>query len=209
MLKTKKSLIITILVALVAAGIAGTGAYFLALRTVQQSQFQVGTLDLSVDSNGNVLEPFVLTNLGEQGNISGSKTWTVRNTGTLPGVLRVSLQNLQNLENGCNDQEKAVEPNCENDNIGELGAKINLKVSVDGQEKFTTTLGPGDEDNLGNLWDQINPAIVMQPGDSHDITFSWNLPEDQYGNEIQSDSVKFDVNFRLVQQISGPTPTNP
>ncbi len=208
-MKINKNVLVVVMVALVSAGIAGTFAYFTAIRTVQQSQFEVGTLDLSVDSNGNVLEPFVLENLGENGNMSGSKTWTIRNTGSLPGILRVSLANLQNLENGCNDQEKYAEPNCENDNVGELGDLINLTVSVDGQQMFSTTIGPNDEDALGNLWDAMQNQVVLDANETTDVTFAWSLNENAYGNEIQSDSVGFDVNFRLIQQISGPTPTNP
>ncbi|GIW62508.1 MAG: hypothetical protein KatS3mg091_004 [Patescibacteria group bacterium] len=208
-MKINKNVLVIVMVALVSAGIAGTFAYFTAIRTVQQSQFEVGTLDLSVDSNGNVLEPFVLENLGENGNMSGSKTWTIRNTGSLPGIVRVSLANLQNTENGCNDQEKAVEPGCENDNVGELGDLINLTVSVDGQQMFSTTIGPNDESALGNLWDAMQNQVILDPNETTDITFAWSLNENAYGNEIQSDAVNFDVNFRLVQQISGPTPTNP
>jgi len=75
-----------LLIAIVAAGaIIGTYAYFTATRTTSVNRFAAGTLDLDVAANGNKLEPFVIENMGDNANISGSKTWTVKNTGSHPG----------------------------------------------------------------------------------------------------------------------------
>jgi len=115
--KQKKMFIGVIIIAAVAAAtISGVLAYFFATRTITASKFATGTLDLNVASNGNALEPFVIENMGDNANISGSKTWTIKNTGTLPGRLLLRLQNVSNQENSCNDQEKAAEAGCEADN---------------------------------------------------------------------------------------------
>ena len=206
--KRKKILLSLMLIAAVGgAAIAGTYAYFTARRTVSTNRFASGTLDLNVSSNGQVNEPFVIENLGDNANISGSKTWTVKNTGSLPGRLLVRLNNVVNEENGCNDPEKEIEPNCEADTEGEIGGVITLNVSLDGQNKVSSTLATANQNKVGTDWNALVP-IVLQANETRTIGFDWATDEDAYGNEIQSDSVKFDAVFRLIQQINGPTPTN-
>jgi predicted ribosomally synthesized peptide with SipW-like signal peptide len=206
--KQKKLLISVLIIGVVlAAGVGATIAYLSATRTVSTSKFAAGTLDLDVSSNGNKLEPFVIENMGENANISGTKTWTVKNTGTLSGRLLIRLQNVNNQENGCNDQEKAVEPNCEADNDGELGSVINLKVDLDGVTKVNSTLATANQSKIGQDWNALSP-IIVGPGETKTITAHWAADENAYGNEVQSDNVQFDVNFRLIQLINGPTPTN-
>lgn len=206
--KKKKILLSLFLIAAVGgAAIAGTYAYFTARRTVSTNRFATGTLDLNVSSNGQVNEPFVIENLGENANISGGKTWTVKNTGSLPGRLLLRLNDVTNEENGCNDPEKEAEPACESNTEGELGGVITLNVSLDGQPAVSSTLATNQQNKVGTDWNALTP-IVLQPNETRTVGFAWATDENAYGNEIQSDSVKFDAIFRLIQQINGPTPTN-
>jgi len=166
---------------------------------------------LNVQSNGIVNEPFVIVNMGDNANISGTKTWTVKNTGSLPGRLLVRLQNVVNKENDCNDQEAATEPTCADDTEGELGGVINLNVALDGVDKVSSTLATIDQSKIGKDWNALAP-IILQPkgttGDTTTITAHWATPESAYGNEIQSDSLEYDMQFRLIQLVNGPTPVN-
>jgi len=208
-MQNQKRLFVGILIIAIvgAVAISATIAFFFARRTVTTSRFTTGTLDLDVTANGNKLEPFVIDNIGANGDISGTKTWTVKNTGSLPGRLLVRLQNVVNRENGCNDQEKLAEPNCEADNEGEMGAVINPYVALDGVDKVNSTLATADQPKIGLDWNALTP-IILAAGEERTITIHWATTENDYGNEIQSDSVEFDVDFRLIQLISGPTPTN-
>lgn len=207
-MKNKKKIFLSLgIIATVIAGGVGTFAYFSARRTVEGSKFTAGTIDLDVASNGNKLEPFVIENMGENGNISGTKTWTIKNTGTLPGRFLVRLQNLSNKDNGCNDQEKNIEPACEANDEGELGNVVDLKVALDGADKVSSTLATANEGAIGQAWNALSP-IVLAPNESKTITAHWSADENSYGNEVQSDSVGFNVDFRLVQLINGPTPSN-
>jgi len=191
---------VTIILAVGAALIGGTLAYFIATRTAASNRFEMGTLDLNVASNGQVNEPFVIENMG-------TKTWTVKNTGTLPGRLLVRVLNLQNLENGCNDQEKMIEPNCEADTEGELGGVLTANVALDGVDKVSSTLATALMTKIGDDWNAL-PNIVLQPNEQRTVTVHWATPESAYSNEIQSDSLSYDMNIRLVQIINGPTPAN-
>lgn len=192
-----------------AAAGAGTYAYFTATRTTSANRFVAGTLDLDVSANGNKLEPFVIENLGDNANISGTKTWTVQNTGSLPGRLFLRLQNVVNEENSCaNDQEKAADPTCDTPGKeGNLGGVITLKVALDGEDKVSSSLATADMAKIGTDWGAL-PPIVLAPGASRTVTAHWATDENAYGNEIQGDGVQFDMNFRLIQQIGGPQPAN-
>ena len=206
--KQKKVLISLLLIGVVAAAaIDGTIAFFFARRTTTANRFTAGTLDLNVNSNGQALEPFVIDNMGANGNISGTKTWVVKNTGTLAGRVFVRLQNVANQENGCNDQEKNAEAACEADTEGELGGVIVAKVAWDGTDRVQSTLATADQSTIGLAWNAL-PDIVLAPGEEKNLTIHWATDENGYDNEVQSDSLSFDLDVRLVQLINGPTPTN-
>lgn len=201
MKKNNKNLLVSGLI-IVLAGygvISGTSAYFTAKKTITQSSFTAGTLDLDINSNGESLQPFVIDNVGENADMRGSKAWKIKNTGTLPGRLLVLLQNVTNKENGCNEQEKLVEINCENDQIGDLGKAIRLSIKINGVEKVSSDLSDTGSQKIAIDWANL-PQIVLQPGEEINLEADWSASENDYGNEVQSDSVGFDMDFRLVQQ---------
>lgn len=208
-MKNKKVLLsVGLVVVMIATAVGVTAAYFTAQRTTTANKFTTGTMDLDVDTNGNKVEPFVIENMGDNANIEGSKTWKVKNTGTLPGRLLVRLQNVSNEENSCNDQERAAEAACGSDNLGELGGVITLKLSLDGVDKVESTLATNQQAKIGTDWAALTPSIIMQPNEERTIVAHWATGENEYGNEVQSDSVQFDTNFRLIQLINGPAPAN-
>ena|SRR3989344_821586 len=187
----------------------GTFAFFTATRTAEDNVFTAGTLDLSVTGENSIAnEPFIIENLGETGNLDGTTTWTIENTADLPGRLLVRIVDLENFENGCNDQEESVEPTCADNLLGEFGAVVNAVIALDGVDKVSSTLATSDLLVMGDDWNDLVTPVIMNPGDTHDITFHWATDEDAYGNEIQSDSVRFDLVFQLIQDIEGPTPAN-
>lgn len=202
--KSRRILLSLVVILFVLGGVgAATYAFFTATRNTTQNRFAAGTLDMNVVSNGTVAESFALDNVGDPSVQNGGKTYTVKNTGTLPGRLYVRLKNVQNLENGCNDPEKEAEANCEADNNGELGAVVTLKALVDGAEKASTTLATNQQNKLGNDWIAL-PAITIAPNASKAVALNWTVGD--YDNGVQSDSATFDVEFRLVQP-SAPAPT--
>ena len=199
--KIWSSIVMIIMVA--GISVAGTYSYFTATRTTSTNRFAAGTLDLDVVANGNKLEPFIIENLGGNTNIDGTKTWTIKNTGSLPGRLLVRLQNVVNTENGCNDQEKIAEPDCDTlGNEGDLGNVITLKVALDGVDKVESTLATDQLAKIGTDW-SILPQIILKAGEETTLTTHWSTEENFYGNEIQGDFTQFDINFRLIQLIDG------
>ncbi len=181
--------------------IGGTYAYFTATRTTSANKFTAGTLDLNVAASTGELTPFVIENMGEGTNISGTKTWTIKNTGSLPGRLLLNLQNVVNSENGCNDQEKIADPTCDaTGKEGDLGKVVNLKIKLGDADKVNSTLAADQQAKIGTDWAALEP-IILQPSEQKTVTAYWTTDESSYGNEIQSDAVQFDINFRLIQLI--------
>lgn len=179
-----------------------TKAYFSDSAKSLGSNFTVGTLDLEVGgANGANVEPFVINNIGSDANaMSGAKTWTVTNKGTLPGRLYFKLENVVNKENGCNTPEAKADTTCSNPGIGEgeLGNLITAKIYLSDTLVTSTKLDNSSQNIIAGAWSNLTP-VVIAPGMSTQVKLEWNLVADGYGNEIQSDSLGFDVGFDLVQ----------
>ena len=197
----KVLLSIAIVLVVVGATYAVTRAFFTDTETSTGSQFTVGTLDLEVGgANGSNVEPFVVTGIGQSGNNSGSKTWTVNNTGTLPGRLYLRLEDTINYENGCNEPEALADVTCANPGAqeGEVGDKIIANVYLGGSLVSSHALTSTTQADFNNEWRLLAPVII-EAGENVDIKIDWSFDQDDYGNEVQSDSLEFDVGFDLEQ----------
>ena len=179
-----------------------TKAYFSDSAKSLGSNFTVGTLDLEVGGvNGANVEPFIIDNIGANANTTnGTKTWTVTNKGTLPGRLYFKIENIVNKENGCNSPESVVDTTCGNpgNNEGELGKIITANTYLGEQLVTSTNLSSTSQALISTAWNDHSP-IIIQSGQSTQVKLEWNMAADGYGNEIQSDSLGFDVGFDLVQ----------
>ncbi len=183
----------------------GTFSYFTATRTAEETSFIVGTIDLDVRSGNIPLESFIIENLGEDYEMRGEKEWTIKNTGSLPGRLLIKLDNIENINGGCNDQKRRERPNCDREDFGVLGGYINFGIWLDKKEMATSTLANEDINIIRDKWNDL-PSIVLRPNEQRTVKASWFANPDEYGNEIQADEVRFDISFRLVQRIESGIP---
>ncbi|MDA1338055.1 MAG: hypothetical protein O2871_01700 [bacterium] len=171
------------------------------------SEFKVGTLELEVNgSNNSEITAFNIQDIGSGEELGGEQLWTLKNKGTLPGKLVVSLINVADKENGCNAPESKVDQTCSSPGIGEgeLGKIIIINTYINGKIKSSTKLTEADIKNMKLIWETESPTIISA-GSSVEVKMSWLVEGDHYGNEIQSDSVNFDVQFDLEQiSISKP-----
>jgi len=211
--KMKKRILLSVIV--IGTVIAGTAlitrAYLSVRQTATGSKFTVGTLDMDVGGQRGVsIEPFVVDNIGQEGNINGIKTWTVNNKGSLPGRLYFRIQDLINNENECNEPETLVDTNCGTDavgaGLGELGSKLTFKVYLGNTLVSTTHLTEADLPAVRNAWNTL-PAVIIPAGESKEVKVEYSATEQDYGNEVQSDSTGFNARFDLVQTTNAaPTP---
>ena len=179
-----------------------TKAYFTDKKTSSGNKFTVGTLNLEVGgSQGAKVEPFIISDLGG-GEIKGQKIWKLKNNGSLPGQLAINLDNVLNSENGCNNPESEIDQTCANPGIGEgeLGNVISANFSIDNVSKTKITLNQDGANILSNYWKDSANILILEPNQEVELKIEW-FESSNYGNEIQSDSLSFDLNFDLQQII--------
>ena len=195
-----------VLISLLIVGVVGsfsyfiTRAYFYDKKTSTGNTFAVGTLNLEVGGlAGANVEPFVISDIGSGVN-SGSKIWKVKNTGSLPGQFSATLDNVTNNENNCNEPEREVDTTCDNPGPqqGELGKYIKVAYFFNGVKKVESYMTEDASLKINDLWNAVNPLIVLAPGAEAELKMDW-VADSNYGNEIQSDSLNFDMSFSLKQ----------
>jgi predicted ribosomally synthesized peptide with SipW-like signal peptide len=193
---------------------AVTVAYFNDTETSSGNTLTAGTLDLKVDGKDNPDIVHITV-----GNIapgwSATYNWNLQNTGSLPGVLSITVSPIVNYENGQNEPEALVDPTS-GVLEGELGASIIVsKLNIYGTGNRATRLNIGSPDGpqfahgahnlnyLGGLTLYVPTGSnlrVLEPGEVQQYCLVLSLPG-TVGNEIQSDSVQFDITFRLDQVV--------
>ncbi|MDA1061260.1 MAG: SipW-dependent-type signal peptide-containing protein [bacterium] len=199
----KKILLSLVVIGLVSSvGIVSTRALFSDSETKSGSAFTIGTLDLDVTGgNGSDGTSISIDNIGATGDLSGERSWVVNNKGSIPGRLYLKMANLVNLENGCNEPEAKVDQTCLDTSEGELGGVLNVKFYIDNAEKVSSKLSVGSDLKIKQAWENL-PSVAILPGESLNVKMTWEANPESYGNEIQSDSVSFDIVFDLVQLVN-------
>lgn len=180
-----------------------TRAYFTDKKISTGNKFTVGTLNLQVgDNQSNQVESFSISDLGT-GEIKGQKIWKIKNTGSLPGEFLLNIKNLLDNENGCNTPEAQVDQTCSDPGTGEgdLGKIISLSLSINNILKITFPINSAGITQLENYWNQESNKYILTAGQESEIKLEWFSNQD-YGNEIQSDSLSFDLDFNLQQSVN-------
>ena len=199
----KKILIYVLtIVAVTTATYTATSALLSDTSEQQGNTFSVGTLQLDVAANSGAIEPIQIENLGTLENSSGSRTWTIQNSGNLKGKLGFGLENVLNNENGCNEPEAKVDATCDDPGIGmgELGNTVYLTITYNNQEIITHPLNQDSITQIDTAWNALENTELLG-GEQGELTIAWTTNHDEYGNEVQSDSLTFDVWFDLQQVL--------
>lgn len=210
----KKILLAVVLIGGIATigGIAATSALFTDTETNTANTFTAGTLNLTVGgTDGTAFESFNLDNLGVDGQVVGGKTWTIVNTGSVPGELTLSMNDLINNDNGCNEPEALMDTTCGNPgpNEGELGANMIAKILLDtdgagpaqATEVVSTTLATANQGEFASQWVSNAGVVTLPAGGQATVTMNWATDPQSYTNVIQSDSLGFGLQFDLVQVV--------
>lgn len=206
-MKPRILLSLLIIIAAIGGTFLATRAYFQATGTAAGSKITAGTLDMTVGgAQGSALENFIADNIGNVGDVTGSKTWTVKNTGTLPGRLYFRIQDVVNDENGCNQPEGLVDTTCDDPGPGqgELGKALVFNVYLDGVLVKSTNLETANQDAVKTAWNAL-PKVMIPAGATKEVKIEYLAGENDYGNEVQSDSISFNTRFDLVQDTTAAT----
>jgi len=193
-------------------GAVGTFSWFTDQEVSKDNTLTAGTLNLTVDDQDDPnVARIVLTDVKPGDTIH--QYWTLKNVGSICGQPSIEFDNIINYENGCTEPESYLDATCGNPGAGEgeLGKKLyvlmkwrqgtdpwhEISMVMYGHTKLDYLLGPY---GLGENGAALIP--VLCENDEVEIEFrAWwdgrySTPQD---NEAQSDSVEFDIVFRLDQ----------
>lgn len=127
-----------------------------------------------------------------------SKEIDIKNTGTLPGRLYISILDIANGENGCTEAEIEDESKCNLDAVGELGRHMLFEVYKDGKLLASTKLDNESANSFADDWKKIEPVLVSAKSDLK-LNLVMKMDGKPFNNEIQSDQLAFDIEYRLDQ----------
>ncbi len=216
----KKKLLLFLLVAasLLGGGYALTQALFTDTEESGTNTITAGTLNMTVGGvDGTAFDNIVVNNIGVDGTVSGQKEWTIINTGSVPGTLKMQLNDIVNIENGCNEPEAKADTTCATpgNGEGELGGVITTAVQLDRDGEaagasytsvLTSTLATANQAAYATQWNTNAGVVRIPAGGQVKVRMDWANDPATYGNEIQSDSLTFGVQFDLTQVTPVQTP---
>ena len=200
----KKILGLTVAALIVIALVgAGTWAYFSDTENSANNSLTAGTLDLNVDGGDAAVTTFSVT--GKAPGDSGNGSTTLASAGNLSGELDVAFSAITNT--GGTSGEFG-------DSTGNLGAVAQIAVYIDVDSSGTWTRGDIGLKSDGTTYDHptaLDYAVIdnygsdsfdavetMATSASDDFIILWQIPTSA-GNNIQGDSISFDVTFTLEQ----------
>jgi len=212
-----KKILFSLMAILLAVGLVGAGAfaYFSDTETSTGNTFTAGALDLVVVTTGACSNAGKIT-VNEQGDgfnddvvftdlapgDSGSITWTITNTGSLPGMVMIHRTMSNDVDGVNTEPELALEPGATASTPGELDDNMWLSstVTIDGTTTFTPTPyenwmsleGTYSSDQFDNLPKPLPAGSVLV------VTYNWSI-DSGVGNIIQGDTFTLNLEMTLDQ----------
>jgi spore coat-associated protein N len=183
---------------------AGTYAYFSDTESSTNNSLTAGTLDLNIDGDDVAVTTFTASDVapGE----SGTGNSTLDNVGSISGELDIATSAVANSAGSGGTEYEG--------GSGELGANAQIAVYLDVDQSgtwnagdigllsdgttysFPTVLNYDEIDEYASEdWDAVE---TMAATASDDIVVNWQVPTGA-GNDIQGDTVSFDITFTLEQ----------
>ena len=203
--------------ALAAGG--STFAAFSDFGTIADNSVQAGILKLNLNNqNGSAATPL---NFGHfnPGHSFVQNVWVASSdSASVPHAkLSVKVENIRDFENGCGsaNSEQAVDGTCSasNDGDGTLGGELSPLLGTDmyawrpGTPGVCTSFPGAGDSGTTSIWhstplkstEDVSKEIgVLDGGQGYCVRIEQYLPGGT-GNQVQSDGVKFDLRFDLVQ----------
>lgn len=166
----------------------------LAILSSKNTSSSPTTIVYVNNNTSTVLEGVTISSNGDL--TFGEKEWQIKNENTAQSKLFVKIINIKNKENGCNDQEKVLDNDCNNDLTGgDIGNAMIISILNNNTVLATTTLGKKSSDDFGTIFTQ-NP-VIFQANETKPIKMRWQIKPEAYTNIIQGDELSFNVTFRL------------
>ena len=234
-----KKILFSLMAILLAVGLVGAGAfaYFSDTETSEGNTFTAGTLDLAPGSDfvqgetgyyppythctievipgGNGANGQVIFSDIKPGN-SGKIYWSVKNIGTIPGLLNMEVTRTADNDNVITEPEDMVDGSLDGSDgtdDGDLDDYMYVRLSADFNKNGDFTDAGEivlDRTVMGELETYFPLDILVTVLENHalavndylELEFAWRIDPDIPGvddNIIQGDSVQLDIIFTLNQ----------
>ncbi|NHN61158.1 MULTISPECIES: hypothetical protein [Halorussus] len=129
---------------------------------------------------------------------SGHGRVSVTNTGEDGGVLRVTVESVSDEENGFTEPEREVD---DSPSTGELAEALDVRMKLVDEDGETVQYLAGGESSYASLASQsdrtMTPDTSLDSNETVRFVAEWRV-DASVGNEIQSDSVTFDLDFTVL-----------
>ncbi len=198
----KKILGLTIAAIMVIAMVGGgTWSYFSDTETSTNNSLTAGTLDLNINGGNTAVTTFSAT--GKAPGDSGSGNVTLSNVGNLTGKLSITFSSDNNTGGTAGEF---------GDGVGNLGGVAQMAVYIDTDQSGTWNggdIGLKSDNTTYNYPTALNYATIdsysakswstilnMAASAANRFVILWQIPTSA-GNNIQGDSVNFDITFTL------------
>lgn len=216
---SRRLLVSLVVLALAVAAVgAGTWAAFSDTEASTGNAFTAGTMDLKIKPAGvwpavwtddPVVRQIIVTDLKPGDAYLGVGSTTLKNTGTVPGVVWLEIKNIRNTENGCLEPEQAAGDDSASE-VGELPAKIEILTQINeapwGRSwDFIANLDPAQDGvRVDGVPGDAGGPTVLQPGEELPLYFRahWDNDHSDAGvadNKAMTDKVTFDIVFHMDQ----------
>jgi hypothetical protein len=183
--------------ALIAFGASGTFASFSDTATLSGQTAGADTFELAV--GGGV----VSTDQAELSLAPGESAryaYSIKNDSTLPGLLTATV-NVQDVENGRNDPEKAAGDT--NDGTGEFSTFARVQAAYDaGCNGTPDTKLSSAPVAIAALSETVSAGFknwTFTAGTTHCVILDVSLPDNEKINQVQGDDMIFSLGFTLTQ----------
>lgn len=178
---------------------AYTSAIFTDQETSEGNILSAGTLDLQVDDTDNPnITTISLSNMAP-GDVE-THSFTLKNVGSLSGVPKICIRNVLNTESTGSTEFES------DGDAGELGANINVVAKINNESLVDTDASLDtfhdycwSPENIADTEFVNTSSDVLDPNETATFTLEFSIPT-SVGNEIQGDSVTFDVEFNFEQE---------
>lgn len=185
--------------ALIAFGASGTFAAFSDTETIANQQAGADTFELAVDG-GVVTAGAKEMSLSPGG--SARYAYKITNSSNLPGVLSATV-NVQDVENGRNDPEKAAGDT--NDSTGEFSTFALVQASYDDKCDGTPNTALGGAVKVADVASTVSDKFKnweFGAGTTHCVILDVTLPDDPKINQVQGDDMIFSLGLTLKQVVA-------
>ncbi|MBI4188750.1 MAG: hypothetical protein HY529_06055 [Chloroflexi bacterium] len=182
----------------------GTWAYFSDTESSSNNILAAGTLDLNLNGGNSAVTTFSASAVAPSS--SGNGNVTLKNVGSLNGELDIVFSTINNTPGAGGGEYEG--------GSGELGASAQIAVYIDVDESgawssgdiglksdnttyaYPTTLNYAAINSYGSrTWDAVETMVASA---QDKLAVLWQVPTSA-GNDIQGDSVSFDITFRIEQ----------